>query len=292
MKKLIYHLSRLLCYALSLMMTLLLCFATVTFAVNITLGSSEFMNRCFTRSEVITSLNSDLNKNFENLSEETNIPCSVFVDAAGYDFIGSVQPTVVKSIYSAAKTDFSSTTDLKNKYEKAINKYDEKSGVIRSADDTEKIADKAVEIFNRTCSIKNNTQFGPFTKYMGTKMFIVAFAAFLCFAILISAEYLMNGKRRKSFNFIAMAVMSCGEILVVITAIAFFSGTFHTAEVTNIGAYNTAISYAVLTMMAIIFAAGILFILTAAAIFISNFKYYKQKLIDCDTESEISRNIK
>lgn len=272
-------------------MTLFLTLSIISFSVNVTLGNNEFLEKEFKKTEVITTLVSELENNFKNLSDKTGIPCSVFTEAAGYDFIVSVQPSVVKSMHSSSETDFSSITNLKNRYTNALDKYDTNHTISRNSEETDLIAEKAVEIFNNTCSIKNSKQFYPITKYMGEKLFITGFIFAICFAVLVFAEYIINKKRRKSFNFAAMSVMTTGEMLITITAVSFLSKAFHTAEFTNAAAYNAALSKSILVMMLIIFTAGIICILCAMAIFISNFRYYKIKLIECDTENEISRNI-
>lgn len=291
MSKLVYHSSRFLCYVISAFMALFLAISIISFSVNVTLGNNEFLEKEFKRAAVINALVSDLDENIKDLSDETGIPSSVFTQAAGYDFVSSVQPSVVKSVYSASKTDFSSITNLKNRYINALDKYDNSQNISRNPDETNQIADKAVEIFNSTCSIQNNSQFYPFTKYMGTKLFMSAFFSAACFALLVFAEYQIGGKRRKSFNFTAMSVMATGEILITVTVLAFFSKAFTAADFTNAAAYNGALSKSIFVMMLIVFTAGIICILSALAIFVSNFKYYKRKLIECDTENEISRNI-
>lgn len=291
MSKLVYHSSRFMCYALSAFMTLFLSLSIISFSVNVTLGNDEFLEKEFKKTEVITSLVSELESNFKDLSDETGIPRSVFTDAAGYDFIRSVQPSVIKSMHSPLKMDFSSITNIKSRYTEALDKYDKANHISRSSEDTDFIAEKAVEIFNNTCAIENSEQFYPITKHMGSKLFIMGFVFAVCFAVLVFTEYIMNKKRRKSFNYTAMSVMAAGEILITLTLLFFLSTVFQTTEFTNAAAYNTALLKSIFIMMIIVFAAGIICILSALAIFFSNFKYYKRKLIECDTENEISRNI-
>ena len=291
MSKLVYHSSRFLCYALSAFMTLFLALSIISFSVNVTLGNDEFLEKEFKKAEVITSLVSELESNFKDLSDKTGVPCSVFTDAAGYDFIISVQPSVIRSMHNTSKTDFSNITNLKNRYIDALNKYDKANHINRNSEDTDFIAEEAVKIFNSTCSIENSEQFYPLTKYMGEKLFIAGFVLIICFVVLNFAEYIISGKRRKCFNFTPMSVMAAGEILITLTLLFFLSTVFQTTEFTNAAAYNTALSKSIFIMMLIVFAAGIICILSALAIFFSNFKYYKRKLIECDTENEISRNI-
>jgi len=265
--------------------------AVVLSVMTVTIANNTFMIKQFSSDRVISILADDFDKNIDVYAQEINVPKSVFVNVSGYDFIKNLQVTVVGGTTGEGDIDLSGISNLKEQYKKALVEYDKENKIRRTNAQREKICSKAAEIFNETCSIKNNDQLSAVSAVINGRLVYFALIFFVLFALCAVAEFFLNGRRHKGFNYIAMAGMTAGEILVVIPLIILLFNIMDKLNLTNISAYNMAINNGAETMFIALIVIGIVLISAGAAIFISNYKYYKVKLIDSDTEYVITQNL-
>lgn len=265
--------------------------AAVLSVMTVTIANNTFMIKQFSSDEVISILADDFDKNIDVYAQEVNVPKSVFINVSGYDFIRNVQVSVVGGTTGEGNIDLSGISNLKEQYKKALVEYDKENKIRRTNAQREEICAKAAEIFNETCSIKNNDQLSAVSAVINGRLVYFALMFFVLFVICAVAEFFLNGRRHKGFNYIAMAGMASGEILVAIPLIILLFNIMDKLSLTNINAYNIAISNGVKTMLIALIVIGIILISVSTAIFISNYKYYKVKLIDSDTEYVITQNL-
>ncbi|MGN0533173.1 MAG: hypothetical protein ACI4IK_02335 [Eubacterium sp.] len=291
MDRLFHFLYKLLCYFLSVLLAFCLSLGAVSAVLAVTVGNENFTVKYFSKDSTVSLLTDNLDKCYQQLSDETDIPKSVFVNAAGYDFIKSVQRTVIEGTQTSASLDFRSTTDIENRFTGAIKKYDEESSIKRSNKERAEISRKAVEAFNSTCAIVNNRELMPIASFMYNKAVIAAIFLLVSAAACAGAEIILNGRRHKSYNYIATGLVASGEMMIIIPLIVIFSRLIDSSCITNIEAYNIAIRSATQYSLYIIIAIGTAFLIAGILIFAAVFKYYQRKLLECDTETEIERKL-
>ncbi len=291
MDRLLHYSNKLVCYFLSVLLALCLSFGAVSAVFAVTIGNENFTVKYFSKDSTVSLLTENLNECYQQLSDETGIPKSVFINAVGYDFIKSVQRTVIEGTQASASLDFSSTTDIEKRFTGAIKKYDEEGSIKRSEQEIAKISRKAVEAFNSTCAIVNNRELMPIASFMYNEAVIAAIFLLVSAAACAGAEIILNGRRHKSYNYIATGLVASGEIMIVLPLIVIFSMLINDSCITNIEAYNIAIRAATQYSLYIIIAIGAVFLIAGILIFAAVFKYYRRKLLECDTETEIERKL-
>lgn len=286
-----YHFIKFICYLLSFAMMVSIVCACVFSVMTVTIANNTFMVKRFSSDKVISILAENFDKSIGEFAQEVNVPKSVFVNVSGYDFIKNSQVTVVGGTNGEGDFDLSGISNLKEQYKTALTEYDRENNIRRTNAQRERICSGASEIFNETCSIKNNAQLSEVSAVINGRSVYFAIAGFAIFAMCAFAEYLLNNRMHKGFNYIAMAGIASGEILIVIPLIILMFNILGKLTLTNITAYNIAINSGVKYMLTGLIIIGIVLISAGVAIFISNYKYYKVKLIESDTEFVIDKNL-
>lgn len=266
--------------------------ATVVLSVmTVTIANNNFMVKQFSSDKVINILADDFDKRIDEYAKKIDVPKSVFINVSGYDFIKNLQVTVVGSTNDEGDFDLSGISNLKKQYKEALVEYDKENKIKRTNAQREEICAKAAEILNETCSIKNNDQLGAVSAVINRNLVYFALIGFVIFILCAIAEYFLNNRMHKGFNYIAMAGVTSGEIMIVIPMIILLFHILDKLNITNISAYNIAINSGVKVMLVSLIVIGAILIAAGVAIFISNYKYYKVKLIESDTEYSIAQNL-
>ena len=257
----------------------------------VTLGNTDYKVKYFTDGRVVDMLSIKLEEEYDELMLKTNVPTEVYMNATGAGLIRSVQGTVVKSTQSSVIVDFSGTIDIENRLRASIEKYDKENKINRTEDEMNQLINDAVDVFNKTCSISNTTQLSRIASLVSNRSLQLTVVSVLGIVACIFFEFIFNSGRRKTLNYVAMAMVSAGEILISLCAIVLSRGSLYSLNLTNIEAYNLAIASASKSMMFILLAVSILLVIAGFSVFYSVYRYYKTKLIDFDTENEIMKNL-
>ncbi len=291
MNRLKYKFLKLLCYTLSFVMAICLVLAVVFSVSVVTFNNKDFKTSYFKSDKVINQLSLELENNLENLCNEYDVPSDVFMSAVDKTFISNQQDTVVNGFYGSEKIDFDATSELSKKYKTAVSNYCTDNSIKKSDAEIEKITNKAVDIFNTTCSVENNSELCTCAVKIGSISIpeIILLAA--AFSVCNFFEYILNGKRRKFYNYTAMSCTVSGCVMSVISAMALIMNSRSALCLTNIAAYNSAINNIVNTVLLIYVLLGVVLIIIGAAIFINVFRHYKDRLIIKDTDQEINDNL-
>lgn len=282
---------RIFSYILSFALSVCLVTGVIGSVSVLTLANENYMVGFFQKDQSIRLLSDELDKKYEELSESSGIPKAVFSDAAGYNFIKSVQRSVAEGAQTFASDDFTGITDLEVRIENAVSDYDKENGIKRANKAKKEICDKAVDAFNQTCAVTNNAQLRPIYSLVNGKSFFIAIASFAGAVVCIMAVVFLNGRRHKSFNFVAMSFVISGEIMVAVPAVLLAKNILDGVYFTNVVAYNIAISSAVKSMLMIFIVLGIIMMIIGAVMFAVIYKYYYTKLVDRDTEQSITDNL-
>ena len=289
--RLIRSLFRLFSYGVSAVLAVCIIVFSVSTAAALTLGDIDYTAKYFTSSKVVNMLAENLDKEYEELSRKTDVPKEVYMNATGAGLISSVQRTVIKNTQTSIFVDFSGTINIENRLRESIEKYDNESGIRHTEKQVEKLISQAVDVFNQTCSIANNAQLSKIASLVNNHSLQITFISAVGIIACIFAEHFLNGGRRKSLNYVAMAMVTAGEVLAAFCVIVLLSGRLGNLSLTNIEAYNIAIASASKTVLIILFAVGILITAAGFSVFYAVYRYYRTKLMDSDTENEIAKNL-
>lgn len=289
--RLMNTLFRLLSYALSVVLAACIIAFSVSTAAAVTLGDMDYTAGYFTDSRVVNMLADNLDEEYDELSRKTNVPKEVYMNATGAGLISTVQRTVIKNTQSSAFVDFSGTVNIENRLRESIEKYDSSNGINRSEKQMDSLISQAVDVFNQTCSIANNAQLSKIASFVNNRSIQLTVLSAAGIIACVFAEGFLNGGRRKSFNYVAMAMVTAGEVLAAFCAIVLLSGRLNSLSLTNIEAYNFAIASASKTVLIILLAVGILIAAAGFSLFYAVYRYYRSKLMESDTENEILKNL-
>lgn len=284
-------LLRSLCYICSFVMSFSIIGSIFFGLSSVTIGNENYLYSAFMNGTTTSSLQSDLNNRMKEIAKETGIPEDVFSKAVRADFIRSVQTTVVKSIYSGQNENFDKTSSVRMSYERALESYFEENDIKHKDKGVKKAVDMAVDAFNESCGIKNNSELAPYANFIraySIKLMLLFAAMVAVSAVMI---YFLNGKRRKGFNYVGMSLMTAGEIMISIPAVTILCRILNKLNITNIAAYNKAINQAVNTIMLVLIISGVVLVSVGIIIFIANYKYYSYKFLKRETEYEIYKNL-
>ncbi len=291
-RRTMYRINRFLCLLSTFLLFLSIVGAFSVGIVTVTIGNTDFKVSYFTSPATINTLVKELDENLTDFCEEEDISKEVFLSTTGYSFISSIQRTVIMDTTTTEPTNFSYTSTIIGDYTKALNNYDKENGIERSDEETERIVNEAVDIFNRTCSIQNNEHLSRWANVVNYKFLPVILAAFILLALFLTS-YLnrLNGGRKLKYNYIAMSFTSAGLVMVFIPLISIVYGIMRRVNLTNIDAYNEAIKQCVNSMFVVFIIFGAMLTGIGAAMFAWTYKYYRMKLLESDTEAEIKRNL-
>ncbi|MBR2133593.1 MAG: hypothetical protein IJ851_02670 [Eubacterium sp.] len=288
----LYKINRAFSYLTSFLLFLTILGSFVVGIATVTIGNTDFKASYFTSPATINTLVKELDENMTDLCEEEDIPKEVFINTTGYNFISSIQRTVIDDTVTTEPTNFSYTSTIIGDYKKALTTYDEKNGIERSNEETDRIVQEAVDIFNKTCSIQNNQSLSSWANVVNSKLLPMIFAILIIVSLMLgSAISRLFGGRKLKYNFIAMSFTSAGGIMILIPLISIFSGIMGRINLTNIDAYNEAIKQCVNSMFVVFIIFGALLAGIGAALFAWTYKYYRFRLLESDTEAEIKRNL-
>ena len=273
----LYKINRAFSYLTSFLLFLTILGSFVVGIATVTIGNADFKASYFTSPATINTLVKEL---------------EVFINTTGYNFISSIQRTVIDDTVTTEPTNFSYTSTIIGDYKKALTTYDEKNGIERSNEETDRIVQEAVDIFNKTCSIQNNQSLSSWANVVNSKLLPMIFAILIIVSLMLgSAISRLFGGRKLKYNFIAMSFTSAGGIMILIPLISIFSGIMGRINLTNIDAYNEAIKQCVNSMFVVFIIFGALLAGIGAALFAWTYKYYRFRLLESDTEAEIKRNL-
>ncbi|MCM1285963.1 MAG: hypothetical protein NC213_05680 [Acetobacter sp.] len=291
MNKLRFSVYRFFSYIISFALSLCIVMGVLGTISVFTLASENYMVDFFQKNQSIQMLSDELDKEYEELSKKSKIPKEVFSEAVGYNFIRSVQRSVAEGAQTFASDDFTGSTDLETRIENAVDKYDSENDIKRSDKAKKKICAQAADLFNKTCAVTNNAQLRPIYSLVNGKSFFIAITSFAGAVLCIALIVFLNGRRHKSFNFVAMSFVISGEVMTAVPVVLLIKNVLSNLCITNIEAYNIAISSAVKSVLMIIIAAGIVMMIIGVVMFAMVYKYYYTKLIDSDTEQSIADNL-
>lgn len=286
-----YCFYKVICVIISIAMSGCMLLSCVLAISALTIGSNDYMLKYFSSDTVAASLSDSLEDALKPLCEDAGIPLSVFMDKVGVGFIKTSQEAVISGMHTRQATDFETIFNVTEKYKSAIKDYCTENSIEISNAQIDNTAQRAAEIYSQICAIENNSQICDYAALFGRNMFFPVITLLVCVAAGIFLEYMLNGRRRKGFNYVAMSLLTAGEIMVVLPVCIMLCGVLNRMDITGIIQYNAAISSAVKTMLIVIVAAGAVFTAFGISLFAVIYRYYKFKLIESDTEIEISKNI-
>lgn len=291
MNRLKYCIYRIICVIISIAMSGCIVFSCLLAISALTIGSDDYLLKYFSSDTVAASLSDSLEDELKPLCEDAGISSSVFMDKVGIGFIKASQEAVISGMHTRQATDFETLFNVTEKYKSAIKDYCTANSIQISDEKIEDTAQRAAEIYSQVCAIKNNSQICDCAALFSRNMFFPVIALLVCAAAGIFLEYTLNGRRRKGFNYVAMSLVTAGEIMVVLPICIMLCGVLNRLDITGVLQYNAAIAGAVKTMLIIILIVGVVFIAFGISHFAVIYRYYKFKLIDNDTEMEINKNI-
>gem|GEM_PF-2773739 len=287
-----YFFNKLYNILLSTLLILSLLIAIVSGVVSVTIGNPDYKYTHFTNIRTISTLVDNLENNLTPLCEKEEIPVEVFMNTTNYNFIVSIQRTVVSDTYTEIPNDFSYTSTITYDYGRAIDKYDRENGISRRTDEKNRIVNEAVEIFNETCSIKNYDKLTDYAKVINNNYITLSMVGFIAASVACCFGLReINGRRRRAYNYMAMCFNTAGLLLIAIPSVIYISGIMNRLMLTNIPAYNIAITEAVNLMLIVLAVFGLVLLAGGTALFIWTYKYYRFRLLESDTEEQIKRNL-
>lgn len=291
MKRALYYLKKALCYLTAICMSFTV-FATAFFLVSsVTIGNINFTERYFTKSSMTEVMSQRLYEETDRLCEEHGIDSNVIRDALDFGYVSSAQVTALKKIYTAGSSRISSSIDTEARCLDALNKY-EADGTKKLTDkEKEEITEGTMKCVDRVFSVVNIDEFGIYAKIFGGRCTILAIGFAVFSAALFGAVYLLSAWSRRSLNYIAMALVTAGELSVAMTVMFIITKPLDCLSLTNIQAYNNALDSAVGVLRLLMLAVGVLLIVAGIAVFIANYKFYSVRLRRSDTEHEIEKNL-
>lgn len=287
----ITRLFRFLSYGVSALLAVCIIIFTISGVATVTLGNIDYTVKYFTDSKTVSMLSQELDSRYDELSTKTNVPKDVYMEATGEKLIYAVQHTVVKNTQSSVFVDFSGTIDIEERLRDSIEKYDSESNIKRTEEQMEQLIAQAVDVFNQTCSIANNAQLSRIASIINNRSLYITVLSAAAIIGCVFAENFFNGGRRKSYNYVAMSMVTAGETLASFCVIVLLRKSLTGLSLTNIEAYNLAIASAAKMVLIIIFAVSILIIAAGFSLFYAVYRYYRTKLMESDTEEEIAKNL-
>ncbi|MGN1124409.1 MAG: hypothetical protein ACI4RR_08710 [Eubacterium sp.] len=291
MKNAVYLLNRAFCYCMAVLLSFTL-IATAFFLVSsVTIGNVNFTARYFNKSSMTQEMSERLYSQTDKLCERYKIESEVIRDALDSGYVSSAQVKALKNIYAVSSSRISRSIDTEARCLNALNKYEEKSGKSISDKDKEEITAQVMDCVDEVFTVVNIGEFGIFAKIISQKSVLLAIAFAFLSAIIAVIVFFTSSRSRRSLNYIAMALVTAGDISVVMTGMFIIEKPIDCLSLTNIQAYNNAIEGAVGVLRIIMIALGVLFIVAGAAIFITNYQLYSVRLRRSDLEHEIEKNL-
>lgn len=291
MSKLIYRVRRLICYCMSIALAFTILASNMFFVSSLTMGNKGFMSRSYSKSSVTEVLSQQLDDKLDIIADNYGIDRETLKSSFSYDYRVSVQATAINSLYNGRYIPVSSSSNVEMRCEKAVKVHNanQENKKISEKKTAELITD-VKNAFDSVYTVANAQDFASVSRFFlaSTKGALLFSVASVIMGVVV---YFISGRCHGSLNFIAMALESAGGMSLVLPALAITKMRFSSLVLTNIPAYNIAISSAAGKMCFIIMAVGVVMLAIGVAIFISNYKYYSVKLRRSDMEYEIEKNL-
>ncbi|WP_297131341.1 hypothetical protein [uncultured Eubacterium sp.] len=278
------------CYFLALVMA-----ASVTLFISVGIAASLLRTNTFVQHRY-EKYNSQTLKTvydeFGKVAEQTGIPKKAYSSAITSKHIESVLHIASNNIVKGYKTDYSNSKFLYNYLKNSVSEYCENNDISVTDEQLNRFVCNAVDAFNNALGDESTNNIIIIALTYTNRPMIAMLISAIVFVLCVVAIDFISRRRHKKYEYIGVSFITAGEVLTVLPFFAIIMKYANELHFTDVTVYNLALADTLNDILKIIMAVGVLVLIAGVLIVVRNYKYYKHKTKDINTEREIVEGIK
>lgn len=278
------------CYFLALVMA-----ASVTLFISVGIAASLLRTNTFVQHRY-EKYNSQTLKTvydeFGKVAEQTGIPKKAYSSAITSKHIESVLHIASNNIVKGYKTDYSNSKFLYNYLKNSVSEYCENNDISVTDEQLNRFVCNAVDAFNNALGDESTNNIIIIALTYTNRPMIAMLISVIVFVLCVVAIDFISRRRHKKYEYIGVSFITAGEVLTVLPFFAIIMKYANELHFTDVTVYNLALADTLNDILKIIMAVGVLVLIAGVLIVVRNYKYYKHKTKDINTEREIVEGIK
>lgn len=292
MSKIQKKLLRALCYIMSIFLAFTVAGGIMLAVSSLTFEEKSFVMKCLEMNSAEGQMQLELDKRFSEIEKKHGIDKGTLKSAYSREFINYCLESSVSSMYRAVPANVGDNMNIRIYCSRQLDDYNASNAERDKLTDKEilTICNEVTDEFNSLFRVENAAEFSRFSAFFNQSIKL-SIALGIVSLLLFAVIYFVTGKRHSSFNFIAMALISAGGILISLPSCLILKYHLSDFMLTNITVINSSIETACNIIFAILVAVGIVLIAVSLIIFVSNYKYYLARSIMLDEERRIEQNL-
>lgn len=270
-----YFLTRVLCLALSMAMTVSL----ILFLFGVS-NVFIFQNKGFTEKSIVSQKEvfaNELGERFDDMQDSFTVPVDAVKLAFERDAVDIIAKIAADNFIYGYSTDFADNEELYNCFASAVGQYCRENNVKIDEDDININSSVAIAVLNKEIGGTATSGVSVFTNSKNKLIaVIIAGSVILFVAAYFLLDFINYGRHRK-YSYIGMGIITAGYVMIFAPIFLRKKGIVSGFNFCSVDLYNISISSLYGIIYNIFIIVGIILFIVGAVMLILNYRYFKKK---------------